>query len=108
MHGQNDPHLGATVVRKVHCAEAEPVRELAELRQEQEGEAKLGGGGNGAAVARLRCCCYEAVEMRRVGRQSVTQRVLESEVRLRGPPGRQVPVGAVCLKGRDGGLEEGE
>jgi hypothetical protein len=64
MHGQNGSHLGATVVQKVRCIEAEPARELAELKQEQEGEAELGGGGNGAAAARLRYCC-EARRARR-------------------------------------------
>jgi hypothetical protein len=53
MHDQNGPHLGDTVVWKARCVEAEPVRELAGLRQKQEGEAELGGGGNGAAAALL-------------------------------------------------------
>jgi hypothetical protein len=53
MHDQNGPHLGDTVVWKARCVEAEPVRELAGLKQKQEGEAELGGGGNGAAAALL-------------------------------------------------------
>jgi hypothetical protein len=63
MHGQNGPHLSDTVVWKARCVEAEPVRELAGLRQKQEGEAELGGSGNGTA-ARLRCCCCEARRVR--------------------------------------------
>jgi hypothetical protein len=53
MHGQIGPHPGDTAVRKVRCVEAEPVRELAGLRQEQEGEAELGGGDNGTTAAWL-------------------------------------------------------
>jgi hypothetical protein len=53
MHGHNSPHLGETVVRKARCVEVEPIRELAGLRQEQEGEAELGDDGNGAAAPLL-------------------------------------------------------
>jgi hypothetical protein len=56
MHG---PHFGDSVVQKVRCVEAEPIRELAGLRQEQEGEAELGDDGNGSTAARLCCCCYD-------------------------------------------------
>jgi hypothetical protein len=74
-------------------------------RGEQSGEGEHGGGRNGMVATWLRyCCCLrgEKGEMGRAGRQSAAQRVLESDTRVRGPLGRQVPAAAVRRRPRGG------
>jgi hypothetical protein len=98
MHGQNGPHLGDSVVQKVRCVEAEPIRELAGLRQEQEGEAELGDDGNGSTAARLCCCCYDYCggEEGQVGhgrrRKELGRATGKARARVRGPPECQLPL----------------